>query len=77
MIGKELEKVKGQREKGSLKTRHKKLTFSRKPKSHINEALTPLIRTRHVAKMRVAPPLRIKYRMLLQDPCLGRKPFIF
>ena len=45
MIGKELEKVKGQREKGSLKTRHKKLKFSRKPKSHENEALTPLIIT--------------------------------
>ena len=77
MIGKELEKVKRQREKGSLKTRHKKLKFSRKPKSHINEALTPLIITRHVAKMRVAPPLGIKYGMLLQDPCLGIKPFIF
>ena len=77
MIGEELEKVKGQREKGTLKTKHKKLKFSGKPKSYTNGALTPLIITRHVAMMHVAPPLRIKYGMLPQQPCLGRKPFIF
>ena len=72
MIGKELEKVKGQREKGSLKTRHKKLKFSGKPKSHTNGALTPLIRTHHMATMHVAQSLRIKYGTLPQEPCLGR-----
>ena len=77
MIVKELEKVKGQREKGSLKTRLKKLKFSGKPKSHTTEALTLLIRTCHVAMMCVALPLSIKYGMLLQEPCMGRKLFIF
>ena len=77
MIVKELEKVKGQREKGSLKTRLKKLKFSEKPKSHTTGALTLLIRTRHVATMRMALPLRIKYGTLPQEPCLGRKLFIF
>ena len=77
MIGKKLEKVKGQRESGSLKTRHKKLKFSGKPKSHTNEALTPLIKTRHMATMSMALPLRIKCGTIPQEPCLGRKPSIF
>ena len=46
--------------RGSLKTRHKKLKFSGKPKGHIIGALTPLVRTHHVATMRVASPLRFK-----------------
>ena len=45
-------KSEGERgKKGSLKTRHKKLKFSGKLKSHTNRTLTPLVRTRHVATM--------------------------
>ena len=43
-------------EKGSLKTKAQKLKFSGKPKSHTIGALTPLVRTRHMAMMCVAPP---------------------
>ena len=60
IIEKELQKVKGQKKEGKFKTRHKKLKFSGKSKSHINESLTSLVRTRHMATMRVASPLRIK-----------------
>ena len=77
MIVKELEKVKRQREKGSLKTRLKKLKFSGKHKSHTTEALTLLIRTHHVATIRVASPLRFKCGTKTQEPCMGRKLFIF
>ena len=73
-VGKsERERVK----RGSLKTRHKKLKFSGKPKGHIIGALTPLVKTRHVATMRVTPPLRIKCGMKPQEPCLVIEPFIF
>ena len=71
-------KSEGERgKKRSLKTRHKKLKISEKPKSHTNEALTPLVRTRQVATMCMALPLRIKCRTISQEPCLGRKPFTF
>jgi len=63
--------------KGSLKTKAQKLKISEKPKSHTIGALTPLVRTRHVAMMCVAPPLRIKCGAKPQKPCLARKPFIF
>ena len=73
-----IESWKKWREKrGSLKTRHKKLKFSWKPKSHTNGTLTPLVKTRHVAMMCVALPLRIKCRTKPQEPCLIRKPSIF
>ena len=63
--------------RGSLKTRHKKLKFSGKPKGHTIGALTPLVRTHHVATMRVASPLRIKCGTKTQEPCLVIEPFIF
>ena len=75
-----IESWKKWRERGkkwSLKTRHKKLKFSGKLKSHTNGALTPLIRTCHVATMCVALPLRIKCGTKPQKPWLVRKPFIF
>ena len=63
--------------KGSLKIKAQKLKFSKKPKSHTIGALTPLVRTRHVAMMCVAPPLSIKCGPKSQEPCPIRKPFIF
>ena len=47
-------------EKRSLKTKAQKLKFSRKPKSHTIGALTPLIRTCHVAMTHVVPPPHTK-----------------
>ena len=64
-------------EKGSLKTKARKLKFSGKPKSHTVGALTPLVRTRHVAMMCVALPLCIKCGAKSQEPCSVSKPFIF
>lgn len=43
----------------SLKTKAQQLKTSGKFKSYTIGAFTPLIRTRHVATMGVAPPLRI------------------
>jgi len=63
--------------KGSLKTRQKKLKFSEKPKDHKIWALTPLVRTCHVATMRVVPPLLIKCGTKPQEPYLVIEPFIF
>ena len=63
--------------KGSLKIKAQKLKFSRKPKSHTIGALTPLVRTHHVAMMCVAPPPIIKCGVKSQEPCPIRKPFIF
>ena len=62
--------------KESLKTKVQKLKFNGKPKSHTIGALTPLVRTRHVAMMCVAVPC-IKCGAKSQEPCLIRKPFIF
>ena len=63
--------------KGSLKIKAQKLKFSRKPKTYTIGALTPLVRTHHVAMMCVAPPPIIKCGVKSQEPCPIRKPFIF
>ena len=48
---KERESEEEREKKGSLKTRHKKMKISWKPKRHTRGALTPPVRTCHVAMM--------------------------
>ena len=48
---KERESEEEREKKGSLKTRHKKMKISGKPKRHTGGALTPPVRTCHVAMM--------------------------
>ena len=76
-MAKERESEEEREKKGSLKTRHKKLKISIKLKRHMRGALTPPVRTHHVATMCTAPPLRIKCGTKPQKSRLSKKPFTF